>query len=509
MTVQIADPPVTEPQEAEPTAFVSYRRSDSPSAAGRLAAAFKDSFGADRVFFDVDDLQLGSSWPEELQARVGRANVLLAVIGPRWVGLADEHGRRTVVDPDEEDVLRSELDCALRARSLIIPVLVDGATMPPAQRLPRAFRPLARLECATVHHDSWDRDVEDLIGLVRRRVREPRPAPAEAPVVRRRFVRADDPVPGIPDPEHFMDLVEYLENGDLLLPVVGSSLHEGVPPAEGSHLVPDRDELAKALSHRFRLDCEPAELARVAQHITSIRISDGDLHRALVELTGGDDDEPAPTHRFFARLPALLRARGAEHYQMIVTTNYDSSLERAFDQAGEPYDLAVFVADEGKFMHIPWWDAGGEGAVMIEVPNEYGGFPIDEYGAVERTVIVKIHGGVLHDAPRELKRRYKHNFVVTEDDYISFLSRNPVENLIPVQLLDKLCESHFLFLGYGVRDWSLRVFLRRIWNKGLHGWAIQRNFDRVDRGFWERLDVERLDVPLPAYLRELERHLEP
>jgi hypothetical protein len=78
-----------------------------------------------------------------------------------------------------------------------------------------------------------------------------------------------------------------------------------------------------------------------------------------------------------------------------------------------------------------------------------------------------------------------------------------------VQLLDKLCESHFLFLGYGVRDWSLRVFLRRIWNKGLHGWAIQRNFDRVDRGFWERLDVERLDVPLPAYLRELERHLEP
>ena len=55
------------------------------------------------------------------------------------------------------------------------------------------------------------------------------------------------------------------------------------------------------------------------------------------------------------------------------------------------------------------------------------------------------------------------------------LSRTPIENLVPVQVLDKLSESHCLFLGYPVHDLNLRVFLTRIWRGesfGTRSWAI-------------------------------------
>jgi hypothetical protein len=119
---------------------------------------------------------------------------------------------------------------------------------------------------------------------------------------------------------------------------------------------------------------------------------------------------------------------------------------------------------------------------------------------------LKIHGGAVHDAPPGLK--VPNGFVVTEDDYIGFLTESPVENLVPAQLLTKLRESHFLFLGYGVREWSLRVFLRRVWHEGEPGatsWAVQASADERDDDFWRTLEVERFDISPVDYLTDLER----
>ena len=273
--------------------------------------------------------------------------------------------------------------------------------------------------------------------------------------------------------------------------------------------MPAADDLARALAKRFRLAGEPTDLTRVAQHI-SLTKGPVELHKALRHYLLRDECEPSPGHRFLARVPSILRQRGQQRFQLIVTTSYDTALERAFDELHEPFDLAVYMAageHKGRFLHLPWWDAQGREPTPITVPNEYVDFPIDDDGELERTVIVKIHGGALHDAPPEFQ--VKHNFVVTEDDYIGYLSRSPVESLIPLQILNKLRESHFLFLEYGVRDWSLRVFLRRIWADEDHdvSWSVQRGLDKVDHGFWEKLDVERLDVPVGAYVEELERHM--
>jgi len=50
-------------------------------------------------------------------------------------------------------------------------------------------------------------------------------------------------------------------------------------------------------------------------------------------------------------------------------------------------------------------------------------------------VIVKIHGAVDGNVA---DYRWRENYVITEDDYIDYLSERPIESLVPVQILDKL-----------------------------------------------------------------------
>src|SRR4051812_14344820 len=176
---------------------------------------------------------------------------------------------------------------------------------------------------------------------------------------------------------------------------------------------------------------------------------------AVRELLIKPARQPSLVHRFLARLPGTLRDRGRERHQLIVTANYDTALERAFDAVREPFDLAVFLPDEagGRFLHIPWWSRDGDEPRLIERPNMYAGFPIDDAGRLTRTVIMKIHGGDLHDAPPVLRSPCQ-TFVITEDDYIAYLSSRSTEALVPQQILGRLRIGHLLFMGYGVRDWS-------------------------------------------------------
>jgi hypothetical protein len=142
--------------------FISYRRSDAPSAARALADALRRRFGEDNVFLDTRDVAAGDEWRTDVVCRVAAADVVLAVIGPRWLSAARDHLGRTVLEPAAEDVLRLEVETALRQRTTLIPVLVEDASLPPRETLPRAFRPLADRQASVLRHASWERDCDAL-----------------------------------------------------------------------------------------------------------------------------------------------------------------------------------------------------------------------------------------------------------------------------------------------------------------------------------------------------------
>jgi SIR2-like domain len=147
------------------------------------------------------------------------------------------------------------------------------------------------------------------------------------------------------------------------------------------------------------------------------------------------------------------------------------------------------------------WAPGAE-AVVVERPNEYRATRPDE-----RAVILKMHGAVDRtdpDAPWD-------SYVITEDHYIEYLAHTDLANLVPVTLAAKLRRSHFLFLGYSMRDWNLRVILHRIWGEQklkYKSWAVQLRPSELDREFWELRGVDVLDVPLDDYIAELDAAFE-
>jgi hypothetical protein len=264
--------------------------------------------------------------------------------------------------------------------------------------------------------------------------------------------------------------------------------------------LPSGSELAAHLAENFDYSSsERQDLARVSQYV-AVMIGLGPLYEELHSVFDADYP-PTPVHQFLAGVPAILRAKGYPPHQLIVTTNYDDVLERAFEEADEPFDLVSYVSEgehRGKFLH---WSPETE-ARLVEKPNEYRDLSPDQ-----RSVILKIHGAVNRTIPDAEQDSY----VITEDHYIDYLTRTNVPNLLPVKLAAKLRRSHILFLGYGLRDWNLRVILHRIWEERKltwKSWAIQLNPDELDRKFWMQRDVDIIKVYLKDYIAALSERVQ-
>jgi DNA-binding SARP family transcriptional activator len=295
----------------------------------------------------------------------------------------------------------------------------------------------------------------------------------------RQDVRVHAPGSAPPAEDHFEDVVRVLLSGRLV-PVLGA----------------DVAELANRLAERFEYSENGAELPRVAQFIAVMKGS-GPLYD---ELHAHFDTDVAPNsvHRLLAALAPRFREAGVPH-QLIVTTRYDLALETAFLEAGEEFDVVSYVATgpaRGKFCHI---DPKGHGR-LIDLPNTYA----TELSLDKRTVILRLHGRVDRGPEREWE-----SFVVTEDDYIDYLAPTDLAGALPVALAAKLRRSHFLFLGYTMADWNLRVILNRLWSDqplSYRSWAVQPEPKPLEREFWRKRDVEVHELPLEQYAGVLARY---
>lgn len=124
--------------------FINYRRADSGSYGALLYVDLVRYFGPGVVFMDSMSIPAGSDFTVELLAGVRCTTVLLAVIGSAWLSAADAAGGRLIDDPG--DWVRRELAAAFAAGIRVIPVLVDGATLPAEAQLPADIAALARCQ---------------------------------------------------------------------------------------------------------------------------------------------------------------------------------------------------------------------------------------------------------------------------------------------------------------------------------------------------------------------------
>jgi hypothetical protein len=203
-----------------------------------------------------------------------------------------------------------------------------------------------------------------------------------------------------------------------------------------------------------------------------------------------------PLHRFLASVPA---------HQVIVTTNYDTLLEQAFREAGKPYDLVIYPADRKDFANAVIWWPHGKTEPFIEAPND---LYVD---LAKTTVIYKMHGTFEPDTNKW------DNFVITEEDYVEFLSRMTANTAIPAIFYDYFRERSFLFLGYSLSDWNLRVILKNLSKcfspkrtgdqdeETLPSWAIQFKPSELACKLWEKRNVSIFNLTLDKFTLKMKQ----
>jgi len=241
-----------------------------------------------------------------------------------------------------------------------------------------------------------------------------------------------------------------------------------------------------ALTTAFPPD-EAQGLATVAQYFDVIGGRPG-LDEELRSIF--NSDYPLTSlHTYLAGIAAPL---------LIITTNYDDLIERALRQNNRAFDLVIHTTHAALGDRLLWLPHGAAEPQEV-LPNKL------DIDLTQRTVVYKMHGAV--DRVQSSRDQY----VITEDDYIDFLVRMMKNKAIPSIFADPLQGRHFLFLGYGLYDWNLRVVLSRVAKnldsqRRFKSWAIQYRPSALEQRFWQQRGVEIFDMLLSDFVQALARN---
>jgi hypothetical protein len=316
---------------------------------------------------------------------------------------------------------------------------------------------------------------------------------------------------GLPEPPYDA-IAEALRNGTVV-PFLGAGASASARPRgqqwdEKAKFPPTGSELSQFFASVNRYPSESvrdrADLARVASYCSTI--TPGYLSKRLRGLF-----YPYST-------PGAIHKALAEAFQplLIVTTNYDALMEDALREKRKPFDVVVHcnrLDIKGSVMYLEH----GKKPEYVEPKN----FTVPD--PLERTLVYKMHGSVdrfsgVEDPPPSVTpprdERWS-NFVITEEDYVDFLSRVPPP--IPAGFMKHFASKSFLFLGYGLRDWNFRVVLhnlsaalpvntaRPIFESEKSHWAIQSHPTKADDKLWVARKVTIFDCDLDTFAGELQK----
>ena len=169
-----------------PRIAISYRRADSEDITGRIFDRLVQRFGRQSIFRDIDSIRPGIDFRKQIDDTLQQSDVLLAVVGPKWVGRGK--GVEARID-NEADLVRIEIATALKRKIPLVPVLVGGTKMPTTTQLPDdikefAFRHAVRVDSGRDfdHHvDGLIRALDELVSGTKSALEEALPRGTQQP----------------------------------------------------------------------------------------------------------------------------------------------------------------------------------------------------------------------------------------------------------------------------------------------------------------------------------------
>ena len=148
---------------------ISYRREDSLPIAGRLYDRLQAEFGKRNVFMDFDSIPPGVDFRERIKETIEKSDLVIALIGPQWLG-EQSNGSRRIDDPT--DFVRLEIEYALKGGIPLIPLLINSTPMPKPEKLPSdiralAFRNALPLDSGMDFHSHTDRVISGITNFLK------------------------------------------------------------------------------------------------------------------------------------------------------------------------------------------------------------------------------------------------------------------------------------------------------------------------------------------------------
>ncbi|MBL8660282.1 MAG: SIR2 family protein [Rhodospirillales bacterium] len=296
----------------------------------------------------------------------------------------------------------------------------------------------------------------------------------------------------------YQGIAKALQRGNVV-PFLGagaSVFHRPRERANDVHFCPPTgaalaDHLAKLAHFPDSADAEHRRnLPLVASYAGLVTLGAGFLREELREVFS-PEFEPNALHTLLARIAHTTNL-------LIVTTNYDDMLERAFEREGVPYHLvATSMGDIEKAGSLLHREPNGKSFAMVQ-PKKL------DVTLEQASIIYKMHGSI------NRLRIEDDSYVITEEDYVRFLGGFSAKQLalVPPMLAAMMKTRHFLFLGYSLRDWNLRVLLDMLSQfdnnaAKRRSWAIQHNPDTVEERIWERKAVDVYGLDLQMFVGDL------
>jgi SIR2-like protein len=280
-----------------------------------------------------------------------------------------------------------------------------------------------------------------------------------------------------------------------VIPFVGSGASLGGRQIDSAWMkgrveyLPTAVELASHLAKMIAFpDDELPDLSKVAQYYDVVggrQQLEQELHRIF------NGDYPITSlHTFLAGVSI------SSSPLLIVTTNYDDLIERALNSKGCVYDVVTHTTNPDMGDRLLWLEHGADD------PREVNANKLD-IDLEKVTVVYKMHGTV------DRRKSTRGQYVITENDYIDFLTRMTKNKAIPSIFAEPFQTRPFLFLGYGLYDWNLRVVLNRIEKdlrrrKGIKSWAIQHRPKALEQRFWQERGVEVYNMTIEDFITQIE-----
>jgi hypothetical protein len=116
--------------------FISYRRAGGGRPlTSRIQTELETHLGVGSVFLDTTSIAAGAEWMRVLDKHLGMCLVLFVIVTPDWSVFQLSH--------QDAWVLRHEIRESIRLGKLIVPLFMDGASVPAASALPEDIREFA------------------------------------------------------------------------------------------------------------------------------------------------------------------------------------------------------------------------------------------------------------------------------------------------------------------------------------------------------------------------------